>query len=192
VVVPATLALIFMLLFLLFRKASDALLVMAAVPFSLVGGFWLVWALGHSVSVATAVGFIALAGVAAEFGVVMLVYLENALKQRMGAGAPDDEATLLAAIREGAVLRVRPKAMTVAIVLAGLIPMMWGHGTGAEIMARIAAPMVGGMVTAPLLSMLVVPAAWLLLQRRRILSRRASSTSAATTHEPAAAESARR
>jgi copper/silver efflux system protein len=166
VVVPATLAVIFVLLYLLFRKATDALLVMAAVPFSLVGGFWLVWLLGHSVSVATAVGFIALAGVAAEFGVVMLVYLENAWKRRLAAGGPDDEHTLLEAIREGAVLRVRPKAMTVAIVLAGLIPMMWGHGTGSEIMARIAAPMVGGMVTAPLLSMLVVPAAWYLLRRR--------------------------
>ena len=166
-VVPATLAVIFVLLYLLFRNAADALLVMAAVPFSLVGGFWLVWLLGHAVSVATAVGFIALAGVAAEFGVVMLVYLENALKQRLAAGAPDNEATLLAAIREGAVLRVRPKAMTVAIVMAGLLPMMWGHGTGSEIMSRIAAPMVGGMVTAPLLSMLVVPAAWSLLHRRR-------------------------
>ncbi len=167
-VVPATLAVIFLLLYLLFRQAGDALLVMAAVPFSLVGGFWLIWLLGHSVSVATAVGFIALAGVAAEFGVVMLVYLENAWKRRLAAGEPDDEATLLEAIREGAVLRVRPKAMTVAIVLAGLIPMMWGQGTGSEIMARIAAPMVGGMVTAPLLSMLVVPAAWWLLQRRRL------------------------
>jgi len=166
VVVPATLAVIFVLLYLLFRNAADAAMVMAAVPFSLVGGFWLVWLLGHSVSVATAVGFIALAGVAAEFGVVMLVYLENALKRRLAAGEPDDEQTLLAAIREGAVLRVRPKAMTVAIVLAGLIPMMGGHGTGSEIMARIAAPMVGGMVTAPLLSMLVVPAAWYLLRRR--------------------------
>jgi Cu(I)/Ag(I) efflux system membrane protein CusA/SilA len=170
VVVPATLAVIFVLLYLLFRKASDALLVMAAVPFSLVGGFWLVWALGHSVSVATAVGFIALAGVAAEFGVVMLVYLENARERRLKAGEPDNEATLLAAIREGAVLRVRPKAMTVAIVMAGLVPMMWGEGTGSEIMARIAAPMVGGMVTAPLLSMLVVPAAWYLLHRRRFLA----------------------
>ena len=167
VVVPATLAVIFFLLYLLFRKATDAALVMAAVPFSLVGGFWLVWLLGHSVSVATAVGFIALAGVAAEFGVVMLIYLENALKRRLEAGEPDNEETLLAAVREGAVLRVRPKAMTVAIVLAGLIPMMWGDGTGSEIMARIAAPMVGGMVTAPLLSMLVVPAAWYLLHRRR-------------------------
>jgi Cu(I)/Ag(I) efflux system membrane protein CusA/SilA len=166
-VVPATLAVIFLLLYLLFRNAIDALLVMAAVPFALVGGFWLIWMLGHAVSVATAVGFIALAGVAAEFGVVMLVYLENALKRRLAAGEPDDEATLLAAIREGAVLRVRPKAMTVAIVMAGLLPMMWGEGTGAEIMARVAAPMVGGMVTAPLLSMLVVPAAWYLLKRRR-------------------------
>ena len=175
VVVPATLAVIFVLLYLLFRKASDALLVMAAVPFSLVGGFWLVWLLGHAVSVATAVGFIALAGVAAEFGVVMLVYLETALKRRLAAGEPDNEQTLLAAIREGAVLRVRPKAMTVAIVMAGLLPMMWGHGTGSEIMARVAAPMVGGMVTAPLLSMLVVPAAWYLLHRRRVARRGVSS-----------------
>ena len=166
-VVPVTLAVILVLLFLLFRSFGDAALVMAAVPFSLVGGFWLVWLLGHSISVASAVGFIALAGVAAEFGVVMLVYLQSAWKQRIAAGAPDDEATLLAAIREGAVLRVRPKAMTVAIVLAGLIPMMWGSGTGSEVMARIAAPMVGGMVSAPLLSMLVVPAAWFLVHRRR-------------------------
>ena len=165
-VVPATLAVIFVLLYLLFRSVSDAALVMAAVPFSLVGGFWLVWALGHSISVASAVGFIALSGVAAEFGVVMLVYLKNAHAHRLAAGEPDDEETLLAAIREGAVLRVRPKAMTVAIVLAGLIPMLWGHGTGSEVMARIAAPMVGGMLTAPLLSMLVVPAAWYLLHRR--------------------------
>jgi Cu(I)/Ag(I) efflux system membrane protein CusA/SilA len=166
VVVPATLALIFVLLYLLFRSVSDALLVMAAVPFALVGGFWLVWLLGHAISIATAVGFIALAGVAAEFGVVMLVYLQNAWKRRLAAGEPDTVETLLAAIREGAVLRVRPKAMTVAIVLAGLLPMMWGSGTGSEVLSRIAAPMVGGMVTAPLLSMLVIPAAWLLLHRR--------------------------
>ena len=119
---------------------------------------------------ASAVGFIALAGIAAEFGVVMLVYLKNALAQRLAAGEPDDEATLLAAIREGAVLRVRPKAMTVAVVIAGLLPIMWGSGTGSEVMSRIAAPMVGGMVTAPLLSMLVVPAAWYLLHRRRAKS----------------------
>lgn len=165
-VVPATLAVIFVLLYLLFRSFSDAALVMAAVPFSLIGGFWLVWALGHSISVATAVGFIALAGVAAEFGVVMLVYLKNALARRLEVGEAMNDETLLAAIREGAVLRVRPKAMTVAVVMAGLLPIMWGSGTGSEVMTRIAAPMVGGMVTAPLLSMLVVPAAWYLLRRR--------------------------
>ncbi|AMM24040.1 efflux RND transporter permease subunit [Variovorax sp. PAMC 28711] len=165
-VVPVTLAVIFVLLYLLFKSFSDAALVMAAVPFSLIGGFWLVWMLGHSISVATAVGFIALAGVAAEFGVVMLVYLKNALHRRLDAGEPMNDETLLAAIREGAVLRVRPKAMTVAVVMAGLLPILWGTGTGSEVMTRIAAPMVGGMVTAPLLSMLVVPAAWYLLNRR--------------------------
>ncbi|MFH0129887.1 efflux RND transporter permease subunit [Variovorax sp. VaC1] len=165
-VVPVTLAVIFVLLYLLFRSFADAALVMAAVPFSLIGGFWLIWALGQSISVATAVGFIALAGVAAEFGVVMLVYLKNALARRLEAGEPMNDDTLLAAIREGAVLRVRPKAMTVAVVMAGLLPILWGSGTGSEVMTRIAAPMVGGMVTAPLLSMLVVPAAWFLLRRR--------------------------
>lgn len=165
-VVLLTLALIFVLLYLLFRSFADAALVMAAVPFSLIGGFWLIWALGHSISVATAVGFIALAGVAAEFGVVMLVYLKNALARRLDAGEPMNDQTLLAAIREGAVLRVRPKAMTVAVVMAGLLPILWGSGTGSEVMTRIAAPMVGGMVTAPLLSMLVVPAAWYLLRRK--------------------------
>jgi Cu(I)/Ag(I) efflux system membrane protein CusA/SilA len=167
VVVPLTLAVIFVLLYLLFRSFADAALVMAAVPFALVGGFWLVWALGHSISVASAVGFIALAGIAAEFGVVMLVYLKSALARRLAAGEPANDETLLAAIREGAVLRVRPKAMTVAVVFAGLLPILVGTGTGSEVMSRIAAPMVGGMVTAPLLSMLVVPAAWLLLHRRR-------------------------
>ncbi|MEP7302073.1 MAG: efflux RND transporter permease subunit [Caldimonas sp.] len=170
-VVPLTLVVIFVLLYLLFRSFADAALVMAAVPFSLAGGFWLVWMLGHSLSVASAVGFIALAGIAAEFGVVMLVYLKNALARRLAAGEPDDETTLLAAIREGAVLRVRPKAMTVAVVIAGLLPIMWGSGTGSEVMSRIAAPMIGGMVTAPLLSMLVVPAAWYLLRRRRVVPR---------------------
>jgi Cu(I)/Ag(I) efflux system membrane protein CusA/SilA len=170
VVVPATLAVIFVLLYLLFRSFGDAALVMAAVPFSLVGGFWLVWALGHNISVATAVGFIALAGVAAEFGVVMLVYLKNSHARRVAAGQPDDHDTLLAAIREGAVLRVRPKAMTVAVVIGGLLPILAGSGTGSEVMTRIAAPMVGGMVTAPLLSMLVIPAAWYLMHRRHLLA----------------------
>ncbi|WP_407792284.1 efflux RND transporter permease subunit [Pigmentiphaga litoralis] len=167
-VVPVTLAVIFVLLFLTFGSVADALLLMLTVPFALVGGFWLVWMLGHAVSVATAVGFIALAGVAAEFGVVMLLYLKEAMNRRMRAGEPWTEATLVEAIREGAVLRVRPKAMTVAVVLAGLIPIMVGSGAGSEVMQRIAAPMVGGMITAPLLSMFVIPAVWLLLQRRRI------------------------
>lgn len=167
-VVPATLAVIFVLLYFLFRSSCDAVLVMAAVPFSLVGGFWLIWMLGHSISVATAVGFIALAGLAAEFGVVMLIYLRNALAQRLASGAENNVDTLRAAIRDGAVLRVRPKAMTVAVVMAGLLPILIGHGTGSEVMTRIAAPMVGGMITAPLLSMLVIPAAWYWLQRRRI------------------------
>lgn len=166
-VIPVTLVVIFVLLFLTFSSAADALLLMSTVPFALVGGFWLIWMLGHAVSVATAVGFIALAGVAAEFGVVMLLYLKGALNRRLEAGESLTEAVLFDAIREGAVLRVRPKAMTVAVVLAGLIPVMVGNGTGSEIMQRIAAPMVGGMVTAPILSMFVIPAAWFLLQRRR-------------------------
>ncbi|MBU9517636.1 efflux RND transporter permease subunit [Burkholderia multivorans] len=173
-VIPVTLVVIFVLLFLTFNSAADALLLMSTVPFALVGGFWLIWLLGHSVSVATSVGFIALAGVAAEFGVVMLLYLKGALNRRLEDGELLSEALLFEAIREGAVLRVRPKAMTVAVVLAGLIPIMVGHGAGSEVMQRIAAPMVGGMVTAPLLSMFVIPAAWFLLQRRR--ARQASFT----------------
>ncbi|WP_186023735.1 efflux RND transporter permease subunit [Burkholderia gladioli] len=167
-VVPVTLAVIFVLLLLTFGSAADAALLMSTVPFALVGGFWLTWLLGHAVSVATAVGFIALAGVAAEFGVVMLLYLKGALQRRLDAGEPLSEALLAEAIREGAVQRVRPKAMTVAVVLAGLVPILLGQGTGSEVMQRIAAPMVGGMITAPLLSMFVIPAAWFLLQRRRV------------------------
>ncbi|OTP79813.1 Cobalt-zinc-cadmium resistance protein CzcA, Cation efflux system protein CusA [Caballeronia sordidicola] len=174
-VIPVTLVVIFVLLFLTFNSAADALLLMLTVPFALVGGFWVIWILGHAVSVATAVGFIALSGVAAEFGVVMLLYLKGALNRRLEEGEPFTKATLVDAIREGAVLRVRPKAMTVAVVLAGLIPIMLGHGSGSEVMQRIAAPMVGGMVTAPLLSMLIIPAAWLLLQRRRITRARHSA-----------------
>ena len=170
VVVPFTLLIIFLLLYLTFRTAGEALLIMASLPFSLVGGFWLIYLLGHSMSVATAVGFIALAGVAAEFGVVMLLYLRQAWAARVEIGRTTD-ADLVDAIREGAVLRVRPKAMTVAVILAGLLPIMWGGGTGSEVMQRIAAPMVGGMITAPLLSMLVVPAAFALLMRRRLRGR---------------------
>jgi copper/silver efflux system protein len=165
VVVPATLLIIFVLLYMIFQRLDEALLIMASVPFALAGGFWLLWVLGHNLSVASAVGFIALAGVAAEFGVIMLLYLKHAWDMRIGQGRMTVE-DLTNAIREGAVLRVRPKAMTVAVIIAGLIPIMIGTGTGSEVMQRIAAPMIGGMVTAPLLSMLVVPAAYLLIRRR--------------------------
>ena len=165
VVIPFTLAIVFVLLYLAFRRFDEAALLMATLPFAVVGGFWYVWALGHNLSVASAIGFIALAGVAAEFGVVMLIYIKQALARRLEAGAPADEATLLEAIDEGAVQRVRPKAMTVAVILAGLAPIMWSQGTGAEVMQRIAAPMIGGMITAPLLSMLVIPAAYYLMRR---------------------------
>ena len=127
--------------------------------------------LGYNLSVAAAVGFIALAGVAAEFGVIMLLYLKHAWDERSRRAGPS-EADLLDAIREGAVLRVRPKAMTVAVILAGLFPIMWGSGTGSEVMQRIAAPMVGGMITAPLLSMFVIPAAYLLMRRPRCATSR--------------------
>ena len=165
IVVPATLLIILVLLYLTFTRLDEALLIMATLPFAGVGGFWLLWLLGHHLSIASAVGFIALAGVAAEFGVIMVLYLKHAWEARVAAGKTREE-DLLDAIREGAVLRVRPKAMTVAVIIAGLLPIMWGSGTGSEIMQRIAAPMVGGMVSAPLLSMLVIPAAYLLIKRR--------------------------
>ncbi|MDB5732788.1 MAG: cation transporter [Variovorax sp.] len=166
VVVPFTLLIIFVLLYLIFARWGEALLIMVALPFALVGGIWLLYLLSYNLSIAGAVGFIALAGVSAEFGVIMLLYLKNAWQER-GAQGKTSEADLLDAIREGAVLRVRPKAMTVAVILAGLLPIMWGAGTGSEVMQRIAAPMVGGMVTAPLLSMFVIPAAYLLMRRPR-------------------------
>ncbi len=168
VVVPFTLLIIFVLLYLTFARFDEALLIMATLPFALVGGFWLMYFLGYSMSVASAVGFIALAGVAAEFGVVMLIYLKHAWQARQENGVPLTRELLDEAIREGAVLRVRPKAMTVAVILAGLFPIMWGGGTGSEVMQRIAAPMVGGMITAPLLSMFVIPAAYQLMRRRRL------------------------
>ncbi|MCM2276167.1 MAG: efflux RND transporter permease subunit [Candidatus Didemnitutus sp.] len=164
-VVPFTLLIIFVLLYLAFKHFGEALLIMTTLPFALVGGIWLLYLLDYNLSVAGVVGFIALAGVAAEFGVIMLLYLKQAWFARLDEDKTG-EADLLDAIREGAVLRVRPKAMTVAVILAGLFPIMWGAGTGSEVMQRIAAPMVGGMITAPLLSMFVIPAAYLLMRRR--------------------------
>jgi Cu(I)/Ag(I) efflux system membrane protein CusA/SilA len=168
IVVPATLLIVFVMLYLIFQRFDEAFLIMATLPFALAGGIWLLWLLGHNVSVASAVGFIALAGVAAEFGVIMLLYLKHAWEARV-AQDKIGETDLLEAIREGAVLRVRPKAMTVAVIIAGLLPIMYGTGTGSEVMQRIAAPMVGGMITAPLLSMFVIPAVYLLVRRPRSL-----------------------
>jgi len=165
-VVPATLLIIFVLLYLTFRRFDEALLIMATLPFALTGGVWFLYLMGFHLSVATGVGFIALAGVSAEFGVIMLLYLKNAWEARRAAGKAA-EADLLDAIREGAVQRVRPKAMTVAVIVAGLLPILLGSGTGSEVMSRIAVPMVGGMLSAPLLSLFVVPAAYRLMRRRK-------------------------
>jgi len=168
VVIPATLLIIFVLLYLTFRRFQDAALIMTTLPLALVGGFWLMYLLGYNMSIAAAVGFIALGGVAAEIGVVMLVYLNQAISARAAAGRLNNEEELVQAIVEGAALRVRPIAMTVAVIIAGLLPIMWGSGTGSEIMRRIASPMIGGMFTAPLLSMLVIPSVYHLLQRRSL------------------------
>jgi Cu(I)/Ag(I) efflux system membrane protein CusA/SilA len=166
IVGPATLAIIFLLLYATFRRFDEAAIVMASLPFALTGGVWLVYLLGYDFSVAVAVGFIALAGLAAEFGVVMLIYLKNALKERIDRGEALTHAMIAEAVREGALLRLRPKAMTVAVILAGLFPILWTGGAGAEVMRRIAAPLVGGMLSAPLLSLFVIPAAYLMIRRR--------------------------
>jgi Cu(I)/Ag(I) efflux system membrane protein CusA/SilA len=167
-VVPGALAIIFLLIYLVFRNAAEAAIIMLSLPLALVGGLWLIWLLGHAVSIATMIGFIALAGVAAEFGMIMLLYLRHAWERQLRDSPQAGIAELDAAIREGAVQRVRPKAMTVAVILAGLLPLFIGSGAGSEIMQRIAAPMIGGMVTAPLLSMIVIPAAYRLLRSRSI------------------------
>ena len=169
VVVPFTLLIIFVLLYLTFRRIDEALLIMATLPLALIGGFWFIFMLGHQISVATIVGFIALAGVAAEFGVIMLIYLKHAWEDRLSQDARASTDALLEAIREGAVLRVRPKAMTVSVIIAGLVPLFYGHGAGSEVMQRIAAPMIGGMVTAPLLSMFILPVAYYLLRKRELI-----------------------
>ena len=161
-VVPLTLVIILLLLYFNFKNFTESFMVMCSVPLALVGAFWLVWLLGYNLSVAVGVGIIALAGVAAEFGVVMLVYLNQALKETK----PKDIDELKSAIIEGAVLRVRPKAMTAAVILAGLFPIMLGTGTGSEVMQRIAAPMLGGMITAPLVSMILIPAFYVLWKGR--------------------------
>ncbi|HLQ25083.1 MAG TPA: efflux RND transporter permease subunit [Acidiferrobacterales bacterium] len=171
VLVPLTLFIILLLLYFTFQRIAEAVLIMATLPFALIGGFWLLYLLGYNMSVAVAVGFIALAGVAAEFGVVMLIYLNQAIARYEKAGRLKTRQDLIQALTEGTVLRVRPIAMTVAVVIAGLLPIMLGGGTGSEVMQRIAAPMIGGMITAPLFSMLVVPAVYLLWKGRYLSNR---------------------
>jgi copper/silver efflux system protein len=182
VVVPFTLALIFVLLYLNFRQLAETLIVMASLPFALVGGLWLIWLLGFNLSVAVAVGFIALAGVAAETGVVMLVYLEQAFREQAARceaeGRAMTRAELHAAVMEGAVERVRPKMMTVAAIMAGLAPIMWSQGTGSEVMRRIAAPMIGGMASSTVLTLLVIPAIYALVKARQ------TAPAAAPRNEP--------
>jgi Cu/Ag efflux pump CusA len=183
IVVPATLLMIFVLLYLNFGRIAETLIVMLSVPFALVGGAWLMWWLGYNLSVAVAVGFIALAGVAAETGVVMLIYLDQAWRairdRRQTEGHTLTPADLDRAIVAGAVERVRPKMMTVIAIMAGLLPILWSSGTGSELMRRIAVPMVGGMVSSTVLTLLVIPALYALVKRWQL--RRASDVAPATT-----------
>jgi len=164
ILIPATLLIIFLLLFLTFRNMIAPLIIMLSLPFALVGGVWYLWLLDFHLSVATTVGFIALAGVAAEFGVIMVLYLDNAVREH----SLQSMKALKQAIFEGAVMRVRPKAMTVAVIIAGLLPIMYGGGAGSDVMQRIAAPMIGGMITAPLLSLFVIPALYFLWKKREV------------------------
>jgi copper/silver efflux system protein len=180
VVVPVTVLIIFLLLYLNFRRVTETLIVMLSVPFALVGGLWLMWWLGFNLSVAVAVGFIALAGVAAETGVVMLIYLQQAYvelqERRAMEGRPFTGEDLYSAIMSGAVERVRPKMMTVCAIMAGLLPIMWSHGTGAEVMQRIAVPMIGGMVSSTLLTLIVIPAIYAVIKGIALRSPRMEPT----------------
>ena len=193
-VIPATLAIICLLLYLNFRDIGQTLIVLLSLPFALVGGIWFVWLLGYNWSVSVAIGFIALAGVAAETGVVMLIYLDHAWRGRV-AMEPPSIRLLYEAVIEGAVERVRPKLMTVTAIMAGLLPILWGNGTGASVMKRIAAPMVGGMISSTVLTLLVIPAVYSLYQEhaleqsRQRLTYRASTSSRSSTngHAPIAA-----
>ena len=167
-VIPLTLLLVVALLYLNFRHSGKVLLVLLCLPFSLAGGFWLVYWLDYHLSVAVAVGFIALAGVAAAFGVVMLLYLDQSIAELRESGRPVNYQNLQLAIVHGALLRIRPKMMTVSVIVAGLIPVMVSSGTGADVMKRIAAPLVGGMITAPLLSLIVIPVIYAWWQERNL------------------------
>jgi Cu(I)/Ag(I) efflux system membrane protein CusA/SilA len=195
-VIPATLAIIFLLLYFNFKSVGETLIVMLSLPFALVGGIWFIWMLGYNWSVAVAVGFIALAGVAAETGVVMLVYLDHAWKTRQATGRPPTLRDLYDAVVEGAVERVRPKMMTVTAIMAGLLPILWGTGTGASVMKRIAAPMVGGMISSTVLTLVVIPAVYSLWKEREVrgaadaVPARVSTVGAALVPTPAASADA--
>jgi copper/silver efflux system protein len=188
IVIPVTLLIIFVLLYLNFRRLTETLIVMLSVPFALVGGVWLMWALGYNLSVAAAVGFIALAGVAAETGVVMLIYLDHAWEEARArcrtAGRTPSAADLYAAVMEGAVERVRPKMMTVVAIMAGLLPIMWGTGTGSEVMSRIAAPMVGGMISSTVLTLAVIPAIYALVKQWRLARHGEAAAEGQSTDAP--------
>ena len=168
VVIPATLAIIFLLLYFNFKSVPESLIVMLSLPFALVGGIWFIWLLGYNWSVAVAIGFIALAGVAAETGVVMLIYLDHAWAARTATGHRPSLRDLYEAVMEGAVERVRPKMMTVTAIMAGLLPILWGSGAGASVMKRIAAPMVGGMISSTVLTLIVIPAVYSLWKEREV------------------------
>ena len=187
VVVPLTIGLIALLLYLTFGTLAQTAMVMLSLPFALVGGVWVMWALQFSFSIAVAVGFIALAGVAAETGVVMLLYLDHAWEDLIRRTRHPTHAELVDAIEHGAVNRLRPKLMTVAAIMLGLLPALWSHGTGSEVMQRIAAPMVGGMVTSTILTLVVIPAVYY-LWRRRGLQEEPRATPALTVSAPSPRE----
>jgi len=173
VVVPITLLIIFGLLYFNFRSVTEAAIVMLSLPFALVGGVWLMWILGYNMSVAVAIGFIALAGVAAETGVIMLIYLDHAYRDSEARGTLTSLGDIDAAVEYGAVERVRPKMMTVVAIIAGLLPILWSQDVGADVLKRIAAPMVGGMVTSTILTLVVIPAIYS-LWKERLLQQRAA------------------
>jgi Cu(I)/Ag(I) efflux system membrane protein CusA/SilA len=185
VVIPATLAIIFLLLYFNFRSVGETAIVMLSLPFALVGGIWFIWALGYNWSVAVAIGFIALAGVAAETGVVMLIYLDHAWKARQAAGGRPTLRDLYDAVVEGAVDRVRPKLMTVTAIMAGLLPILWGTGTGASVMKRIAAPMVGGMISSTVLTLVVIPAVYSLWKEWELAGEAAELSAEVPARTPA-------
>jgi len=182
-VVPITLIIIFLLLYFNFKNVTESLIIMLSLPFALVGGIWLMWLSGYNMSVAVGVGFIALAGVAAETGVVMLLYIDNAFKDRMRSGEMNSKEDLRTAVMYGAVERVRPKLMTVTTTIVGLLPIMWGHGTGSQVMKRIAAPMVGGLITSTILTLIVIPAIYYLWRGRKFKEKEEGNGDAAEENE---------